>query len=201
MTDPRQNHLSAEDMDALLERSPSEAIVVHLAQCPACRDLAKADRAVVRALEALPPLVPSAEFVDRVMARVTVRQAMPARSIVKPRALLGGRRAMLRAASVAVILFGAMTTSVLWTLANRDLLSSWGSQLLTTLTGWFWLGLRTAAANVTAQPWYGSVRDLLGSPGRLGITVALLSVVYVAGLLALRRLVALPSRPMPHANW
>jgi hypothetical protein len=202
MTDPRQHHLSADDLDALLEQTASESAQSHLYGCSACRELAAAERALVRALEGLPRFAPSAEFADRVMARVTVRHKAPARSSLKLADMLrSDRRAMLRAAAVAVILVGAITASALWTLAHRDLLSLWGSQALAVVDGWLWLGLRTMAATVTAQPWYGSVRDLLGSPGRLAVALALGSVAYLAGLLALRRLVAFPSRPMPHANW
>lgn len=202
MTDSRLTHLNMDDLDGLLDASARETVQAHLDVCPRCREVAQTDRALVRALEALPQFAPSADFADRVMSRVAVPQAAAARSSTKLRVrFAGNRRAVLRVASATAILLVAMSASAWWTLANGDLLSSWGSQMLTAIDGWLWLGLRTMAANVAAQPWYGSVRDLLGSPGRLGLTLALLTVTYVAGVIALRRLVALPSRPMPHANW
>jgi hypothetical protein len=193
-------HLSADDLDALLARTAPERVQAHLDVCAGCRAQAEADARVVRALEALPQYTPSAEFEHRVMARVTIRRTSPVRSILGlPVRWLGHSPARALAATVTLVV--AMSASAVWSFANRDLLAFWGSQALAILDGWLWLGLRTMAANVTAQPWYGVVREWVGTPGRLVLTVALFTVAYAAGLLALRRLVALPSRPVPHANW
>lgn len=198
MTDPRLAHLSYDDLDALLAGPPTPVINEHLVQCEACRTTVEADRAVVGALAALPAFAPSPRFEDNVMSRVTVRRAVRTRSIVQLPAALPSR---LKVAAMAVTVIGAMGASVVWSLANRAVLASWGSQLAATFEGWLWLGLRTVTASVTALPWYTAVRDLLGSPGRLVLAMGILTAGYVAGLLALRRLVAIPSRPVPHANW
>jgi len=202
MMDSRLTHLSADDLDALLLSDGAAAVHAHLEVCGRCRRVAEADRVLVQALEALPQFAPSAEFTNRVMSRVAVRRVAATRFRTKLRMRFArDRRALVRSASAAAVLLVAMTASAVWTLANGDLLSSWGSQILSAVNGWLWLGLRTMAANVSVQPWYGSVRDLVGSPGRLGVTLALFTVAYAAGVLVLRRLVALPSRPVPHANW
>lgn len=192
-------HLTADDLDALLDRTAAERVRVHLDVCPACRGLAEADRRLVLALEALPQFAPSSSFEDRVMSGVTIRRA-PARSILGLPAAWWGR-SPIRAIAATVAIVVAMSASALWSFANRDLLSLWGSQSLALLGDWLWLGLRTMAAGLAAQPWYGTVRELAGSPGRLALALTLFTAAYAAGLLALRRLVALPTRPMPHAPW
>lgn len=188
-------HLSGDDLDTLLDRTAAREVMVHLETCGACRDLAALDGRVVRALEGAPRFSPSAAFTDRVMARVTVQKA--ARSTLRLPWI--GRIPVARAASAGLVLGGAILASILWSLANRDLLDAWGSQALAQVGEWAWLGLRTMAASLAAQPWYGTVREFLGTPARLALAVTVLVAGYAAGVLALKRLIALPSRPVPHA--
>jgi hypothetical protein len=73
-------------------------------------------------------------------------------------------------------------------------MAGWGQQTLALLSQWLWLGVQTLAANLTEQPWYGAVRTALDTPARLAAAGAVLLVTWSVGMLALKRLVALPSR-------
>jgi hypothetical protein len=186
-------HLTPDDLDALLVGSMSATVRTHLGECGLCRALATTDRAVITGLERLPRFSPSPGFPDRVMARVAVVKAST-RSILGLRFRVPtGRRARL-AASVGVVLFAGVTSSVLWSLGNRDVLAAWGQQALTLLSNWLWLGIQTLAANLTEQPWYGPVRTAIDTPAKLAAAGAGFVVAWSAGILALKRLIALPSR-------
>ncbi|HEX9892417.1 MAG TPA: hypothetical protein VGA78_00775 [Gemmatimonadales bacterium] len=186
-------HLTPDDLDALLVGSMSASVRTHLGECALCRSLATTDRAVITVLERLPRFSPSPGFSDRVMARVSVAKAS-SRSILGLRVRVPtGRRAWL-AAAVGVLLLAGLTTSVVWSLGNRDVLAGWGQQTLSLLDGWLWLGVQTLAANLTEQPWYQPVRSALGTPARLAVAGVAIVVTWSAGMLALKRLVALPSR-------
>jgi hypothetical protein len=50
------------------------------------------------------------------------------------------------------------------------------------------------------QPWFAELKALAASPGRLGIATALALVAYLSGVLALRRLLALPTPRVAHAG-
>jgi hypothetical protein len=93
----------------------------------------------------------------------------------------------------------SLGASITWSLLNRDLLLSW-IHLSTAEPGrLLWLGVRVVATNLTAQPWYAGVRELVSSPGRVAALVSGSLVAYVAALVALRRLLTPPSRPVPHS--
>ena len=187
------NHLTAEDLDAFHSASLSDEMREHLAECEECRTMVELDRMVLNGLAALPSLAPREGLADRVIA--AVHQAAPARSprLVPQR---GTRWIRLAAAASVVVSLGA---SITWSLLNRDLLLSW-IHLSTAEPGrLLWLGVRVVATNLTAQPWYSSLRDLVSSPGRLVAVATGSLVVYGAALAALRRLLTPPSRPVPHA--
>jgi hypothetical protein len=63
-----------------------------------------------------------------------------------------------------------------------------------------WFAVRGVASNFIEQPWYGTVRGLVENPGRLALISALASLVYLGGIIALRRLLALPTQQVAHAN-
>ncbi len=191
-------HLSADELDAVHETALPADIRTHLADCAACFEMVRTDQDLVAALKRLPHLDPSPGFVDRVMARVVI----PAYGIrTWPQRILASRRSLATAASWTVVIGGAMMASVLWSLANRDLLMGWGDQLLTEGTRLFWLGFRSTAAALTEQPWYQELRIIVTSPGRLAAVLAGLSVAFGSGVLAFRHLVAIPARAVRDANW
>ncbi|HEX6643138.1 MAG TPA: hypothetical protein VF037_00580 [Gemmatimonadales bacterium] len=201
MSRPVNPHLSSDDFDALLEGTPAEDALVHLDHCAFCRDQVVADRAVVSRLESLRTFAPAPEFVERVMARVAVPDPFALHSLgTARRRLFATRRSLAAAASVAIIVIGAMAASVVWTLGNRETLAAAGSWLGSEALGWLWLAVRGGAANLMEQPWYAAARGFLGSPTRLAVLSGAVTVVYLGGLYALRRLMALPSQGGAHAH-
>ena len=93
-----------------------------------------------------------------------------------------------------------MAASAVWTLANRDTLVAAGNWLAGEAGRWAWVGLRSAALNLIEQPWFAGFRSVVETPGRLALASAALSLMYVSGILALRRLLAAPPRRVSHAN-
>lgn len=189
------NHLTADDLDAFHSASLSASAREHLAECEACRTMAELDRSVLEALATLPSYAPSADFADRVVSKVR-RPAPAAVRGLAPRAVaLRGRMAL-----AASVLLG-VGASIVWSLFNRELLLSW-IQLFAAETGrTLWLGVRVLATNLTAQPWFAPLREFTSSPGRLALLVSGSLVAYLAALVALRKLMTPPSRPVPHGNW
>jgi len=186
-------HLSPDELDALLVGVMSATVRTHLGECGLCRAVASTDRAVVISLERLPRFSPGEGFGDRVMFQVDVPKPM-VRSILGLKFRVPTGRRLALAASVAVVLLAGLTTSVVWSLGNRDVLAGWGQQAVAMLDAWLWLGVRALAANVAEQPWYESVRGLLATPARTAVAVLGLLATWSVGVIALKRLVTLPTR-------
>jgi predicted anti-sigma-YlaC factor YlaD len=188
------NHLTADDLDAFHSASLNVEAREHLDECEECRAMALLDQRVLDALAALPSYAPGPEFAERVLARV--RRPEPAIvRLVRPRTSAGWVRVAFAAS--AVVSLGA---SIVWSLFNRDLLLSW-IHLSAAETGrTVWLGVRMVATNLTAQPWYAPLREFASSPGRLAALVGGSLIAYGVALVALRRLLTPPSRPVPHAH-
>ncbi|NOT06908.1 MAG: hypothetical protein HOP28_01755 [Gemmatimonadales bacterium] len=146
------------------------------------------DRAVLTALASLPTYAPKPTFADGVLAQVRTPEPMAART-AWPRLAL--------AASVVV----SLGASAAWSLLNRDQLLGWIQSFSAETGRTVWLGVRVVATNLTAQPWYTPLREFASSPGRLVLLLGGSLILYAAALVALRRLLTPPSRPVPHANW
>jgi hypothetical protein len=86
------------------------------------------------------------------------------------------------------------------TLGHQDTLAALGSWLAGQAGQAAWLGVRGVASNFIEQPWFAGLRTLAASPGRLGLASALAMAVYLGGVLALRRLLALPTQQVAHAG-
>ncbi|MGH7560905.1 MAG: hypothetical protein ACRENB_07785 [Gemmatimonadales bacterium] len=186
--------MTADDLDAFHSASSTVEARVHLAECDECRAMVEMDRLVVGALAALPSFAPGEDFADRVLAGVRAPAPLVVR-ILRPVGLAA--RGRLAAAAVLAIGLGA---SIVWSLFNRELLLSW-VQLAAVETGRaLWLGVRVVATNLTSQPWYLPLREFASSPGRLVLLVGGSLVGYVVALVALRRLLTLPSGPVSHVN-
>lgn len=152
------------------------------------------DRWLDAQLAALPLFSPGADFSERVMASVRVPDPFAIRSLrTARRRLFASPRAVALAASLAVLVIGSMAASVMWTLSNRDTLLALGGWLASEAGQWAWVGLRGAALTLMEQPWFAGVRGLLDEPGRLALASALGTLVYVTGVLALRRLLTFPA--------
>ena len=193
MTRPYEQHLTLDDIDALLEDASYAAAHPHLLGCTACRERIDSEREIVTRLAALPYAAPSPQFAERVMARVT----MPA-----PRAVTVRRsvRPSVRLALAASVVLLAMAGSVLWSIANRELLSAATSSLGNGALDWAWLTVRGVAANLIEQPWYAGIRGFFGDPIRLAMISGGITLVYLGGVFALRRLMALPTQGVAHAH-
>jgi hypothetical protein len=162
------------------------------------------DRWLDERLAALPLFAPRADFSDRVMASVRVPDPFAIRSIrTARRRLFATRKSVAIAASLALLVVGSMAASVAWTLANRDTMLVFGGWLATEAGQWAWVGLRGTALTLMEQPWFAEFRGLLDAPGRLALASAFGMLVYVTGVLALRRLLTVPAptQRVAHANW
>jgi hypothetical protein len=194
-------HLTPDDLDAWLSGALAPAAHEHLASCPSCQDRAETEREIVTLLGALPLMSPAAGFADRVMARVIIPQPFAARSLRSLRSrVFATRRTAVLAASLLVLVAGSMAGSIVWTLGHQDTLAALGTWLAGQARQAAWLGVRGVASNFIEQPWFAGLRSLAGSPGRLGLASALAMVAYLGGVLALRRLLALPTQQVAHAS-
>ena len=162
------------------------------------------DRWLDEQLAALPMFTPRADFSDRVMASVRVPDPFAIRSLrTARRRLFASPKAVALAASLALLVVGSMAASVAWTLANRDTLLAFGGWLTAEAVQWAWVGVRGTALTLMEQPWFAGFRGLLDAPGRLALASAFGTLVYVTGVLALRRLLTVPAptQRVAHANW
>jgi hypothetical protein len=194
-------HLTPDDLDAWIAGTLASAAQDHLAFCPACQDRTETEREIVTLLGALPLIGPAPGFADRVMARVRVPEPSAARSLRSFRSrVFATRRTAALAASLLVLVAGSMAGSVVWTLGHQDTLAALYAWLASQAGQAAWLGVRGLASNFIEQPWFAGFKTLAASPARLGLASALAMAVYVGGVLALRRLLALPTQQVAHAG-
>lgn len=194
MSDLHLTHLSADDLDAWLEGRLGSARAGHLRHCAECRDLVERERALVELLGALPRLAPAVGLEDRVMARVR----LPKPALATPRSVVPTFRRPVTAVAATVLV--GMAASIAWSLGNRELLDTWGAWLLGESSRLLWVGVQAVASNLLEQPWSQEVRSFIAAPGRLLPVLGAASLVYASGLLALRRLMALPTAGVAHAR-
>jgi hypothetical protein len=201
MTRPSGTHLSADEIDSWLAGTLSPEWQQHLDRCQACLERARAEREIVEQIAAIPLLTPEEGFADRVMASVVIPDPFAIRSLqATRRRLFATRKSLAVAASLSLLLLGSMAASIAWSLTHQETLASLGSWLLSQGGQIAWLSLRGLASNLMEQPWYDGIRSLLDSPGRLALGSAVASAVYLGGVLALRRLLALPTQQVTHAS-
>jgi len=201
MTRPPGTHLSPDEIDSWLSGNLAREWQQHLDQCQSCLERARIEREIVDQIATLPLMNPADGFSDRVMASVSVPDPFSIRSLqATRRRLFATRRSLAVAASLTLLILGSMGGSIAWSLANQETLASIGNWLLTAGGQMAWLSLRGVASNVIEQPWYTGVRSLLENPGRLAVASALATTVYLIGVLALRRLLALPTQQVAHAS-
>jgi hypothetical protein len=201
MTRPSGAHLSPDEIDSWLAGTLSEEWQHHLDQCQACLERVRTEQEIVDQIAALPLMSPQIDFADRVMAAVTIPDPFAIRSIqATQRRLFATRKSVAVAASLALVLLGSMAASIAWSLTHQETLASLGGWLVSQAGQIAWLSVRGLASNLIEQPWYNGIRSLLDNPGRLAIGSALASAVYLGGLLALRRLLALPTQQVAHAG-
>ena len=186
-------HLDHDDLDALLDGRLEVLKLRHLDLCDPCREFVRAEKELAARLSALPLLTPGAGFADRIITAVLPDRApVPARAGFRQR-FFGSRRSLAIAASVTVAVLGSMGASIGWSLSHQETLASAGTWLTSQASQWLWVGLRAAASNLFEQPWYDRARSLIGSPERLALGSASLTLAYITGVLMLRRLLTAPT--------
>src|ERR1041385_5115971 len=199
--DSSQLHLTPDDLDAWLAGAATAESRRHVEDGGAFLELVRAEEALTAQLGALPLYPPRLDFADQVMASVAIPDPFAIRSLeAARRRLLASPRSIAIAATIALVPPGSMAASAARPLANREPLIPAGNWLAGETARWAWVGLRSAALNLIEQPWFDGFRSLVETPGRLAITSAALSLMYVSGILALRRLLAVPPRRVAHAN-
>jgi hypothetical protein len=135
------------------------------------------------------------------MASVIVPDPFAIRSLqATRRRVLATPKSIALAASLSLLLLGSMVGSILWSLSNQETLAALGSWLMAQGGQAMWFVIRGLTSNFIEQPWYNSVRSALESPGRLALISALVSFAYFGGVIALRRLLVLPTQQVAHAN-
>lgn len=198
---PTSAHLSPDDFDAWLAGRLAPGLSEHLTGCSACQERARLESELDALLRGLPHYAPTAGFDERVMASVQVRRPLTVRSLAYVRGLAARPRALAAVAALVLIVLAAMTTSVLWTLGNRETLTALGAWAGAEATQVLWLATRAVYSSLVEQPWYAAARRFLEDPARLMAVSAAASLVYLSGLLALRRLLALPTVRVADASW
>jgi len=193
-------HLTPDELDAWLAGMLPAPAQEHLAHCAACRERAEMEREVVHLLQAVPLLSPTPGFADRVMARVTVPEPVRVPALAGVRRALATRRGIAVAAGLVVLLLGSMAGSIAWMLASQTTLVAVGQWMLGQAGHAAWIGVRGVASTLMEQPWFASLQGLAADPGRLGIASGVAIAAYLVGLLALRRLLALPTQQVAHAG-
>src|ERR687896_178610 len=201
MTRPSGSHLSADEIDACLAGAPLPEVQQHVEQCRSCLEQVQADREIAEQIRSLPLMSPSEGFAERVMASVVIPDPFAIRSLQATRLrFFATPRSFAAAASLAVVLLGSMVASIAWSLANQETMASLGSWLFAQGGQALWLGLQGLASNLIEQPWYNGLRSLAENPARLALISALGSLAYLGGLVALRRLLAVPTQRVAHAG-
>jgi hypothetical protein len=201
MTRPSGLHLSPDEFDACLTGTPGPETRQHLEQCDLCREQLRADREIAEQIATLPLMGPTEGFADRVMASVFIPDPFAIRSLqATRRRLLSRPKSLAFAATLMLVLVGSMTGSIVWSLQNQETLASIGSWLFAQGGQVLWLGLQGAASNLIEQPWYAGLKSLVLDPVRLAVISAAASFIYLGGLVALRRLLALPTQRVAHAG-
>ena len=191
-------HLTPDDLDAWLAGTLAPTAQDHLAVLPRVPG-ARGDRARHRRLARRPAVDEPGAGICRSGHGAGYRsQPIGVRSL--RRRVFATRRTAALAASLLLLVAGSMAGSIVWTLGHQDTLAALGAWLTAQAGQAAWLGLRGVASNFIEQPWFAGLRSLAGSPGRLGLASALAMAAYVAGVLALRRLLALPTQQVAHVG-
>ncbi len=195
------DHWSFDDYDDYESGQLSPTARFHFETCERCRSAATADLDLRKALTTLETWTPAASFESRVMARVALQPA----SSTEPATRTGqrfvvSRRTLAWAASIAIVVVGSATASVLWSLQHQALVTGWAKLLMSESSRLVWLGLQTATANITEQPWYAGLRTVWGTSTRLALVLAASMVAYTGGVVMMRRLLAAPAPTSANAH-
>jgi hypothetical protein len=201
MTRSPGSHLSTDEIDACLSGVPAPEIQRHLDQCAQCLEQLRTDREIAEQISSLPLISPGEGFAERVMAQVAIPDPFAIRSLqATRRRVLATPRSMAVAAGFALFLLGSMVGSVVWSVGHQQTLAALGSWLFAQGGQAVWLGIQGLASNLIEQPWYDGLKSLAVTPARLATFSALGLFTYLGGLLALRRLLTVPTQQVAHAS-
>lgn len=153
------------------------------------------DHRLVHLLSTLPAFDPGVTFEARVMAGVQLGTA-PTSSAVSapsPRSLAARRRVVIG----SVITAGSVVGGFAWASAHPVTALGAVTPALRQAGEALWLTVQTVATNAAEQPWFGSARDLLASPGRALLAMVALGGLYALALTGFRRLL---TEPAAHAH-
>lgn len=200
MTRDFDQHLTADELDLVLENGVTESVRAHLTACPDCSRLVAADRQLVHELSRLALHVPSVGFEDRVMAAVRITGPLTATAALRRR-VFSTRRSLLTAAMLVLGLVGSMGASIAWSLAHRDALLAFSQSLRDGASRVVWTTVQSLATSLIEQPWYAGVRGVLDTPERLAFALGAVVIGWLGGMLLLRRLVALPDQRVAHESF
>jgi hypothetical protein len=201
MTRPSGAHLSPDEIEACVSGAATPAAQQHLDACPSCLEQVRLDREIAELISGLPPLTPSPDFSQQVMAQVIIPDPFAIRSLqATRRRFFATPRSLATAATLILALVGSMVGSVVWSLANQDTLAAIGNWIVAQGGQAIWLGVQGVASTLIEQPWYAGFRSLVENPLRLAALSAAGSLAYLGGLLALRRLLAVPTQRVAHAG-
>lgn len=188
-------HLSGDDLDLWVEGSLPPVREAHLRACAECQALADAERTLVLRLQQVPLFNPAPGFSNRVMDRVNIPVTTFASAWRFWRTrVFANPASVAAAASVAVLLGGSAAASAAWAAAHQDQITGVGPWLLGQGQA-LWL---QALTTVEQQSWYSAARAAL-TPGRLAAVGSAVVALYGAGVLAMRRLLALPAPQVSRA--
>jgi len=200
MTRLFEQHLTADELDLVLENGVPDAVRAHLTSCPECTRLVAADRQLVQELSRLALHVPSVGFEERVMAAVRIPESLTATAALRRR-VFSTRRSLLTAATLVLGLLGSMGASVAWSLAHRAELLAFSHALKDGVSRLAWTTVQSLATSLIEQPWYAGVRGVLDTPERLAFALGAVVIGWLGGMLLLRRLIALPDQRVAHENF
>lgn len=195
MTAALSPHLSADELDLLLEGRSVEHATSHLETCPECRAMVSIDRQVLAAMATLPTWDPSPLFAERVLASIDREVgAVPAATGPSDRERSARRRVLIGGSVVG----GLVTAGFAWAIANPGTAAGLAQPALQEVGQSIWLSVQALAANTAEQPWFSTVRDALATPARAVPALIAMAAVYATLLMSLRRLL---TRPATDAGW
>jgi hypothetical protein len=193
-------HLTVDDLDALLDGHLDLVKLRHIEMCDDCRDFARAEQQLAAKLAALPLFSPHPGFAERVMVALKpAAEPVPIWTRTRRR-VFASRRSLAIAASLTVAVLGSMGASVAWSLSNQDTMTAAGQWLTSQGGQALWVAIRGLAANLMEQPWYDTLKSMVGSPERLAVVSGSLTLAYLTGVLTLRRLLTAPTTGLVRAN-
>jgi hypothetical protein len=196
---PAAPHLTPDDLDLWIDGQLPAKREAHLRECPECQALADAERVLVLRLQQVPLFNPPPGFGERVMNRVNI----PVTSFASAwrfwrTRVFANPVSVAAAASAAVVLGGSLAASAAFAAAHQDQISGVVPWLVSQGQHFLNQGLTYASVTLQQQSWYAPLKAAL-TPGRLAAVVTTGIAVYGAGVMAMRRLLALPSPQVSRA--